>query len=76
MIIWASLLLIVSGIASFFLIKTSIERLDTSLVSYYPFDVYFPSSGKWSTLFFIILVALFMVIVFFFARLNLRLMPA
>ena len=68
--------MVVSGIASFFLIKASIEKLDTNLLPYYPFDVYFPSSSRWSAFFFIAIVALFMVIVFFFTRLNLHLMPA
>ncbi len=76
MIILASFALIVSGLASFFLIRASIEKLDTNLLPYYPFSVYFPNSSRWSALFFITIVALFMVIVFFFARLNLRLMPA
>jgi hypothetical protein len=76
MLIILSLILISSGLLAFFVIKASIEKLDTGILPYYPFGVFFPTSGRWTTLFFIIIVALFMTIIFFFARFNLRLMPA
>lgn len=64
--------LVFLGILTFFAIKWSLERLGTSVISYYPFDVYYPTSGRWTTVLFLLILLLLGLVIFFFATLELN----
>jgi hypothetical protein len=56
------------GVGAFLLAYTittsSLEKLKPEIISYYPFDKFFPKSGKWSVIYFIITIILLGILVY------------
>lgn len=60
----------------FYVTATSLRKLKTEIFSSYPFDLFFPSSGKWSVGYFLILILLLGLLIFFVAKGGFYLGPA
>lgn len=54
----------------------SLRKLKVKVYSYYPFDQFFPQSGKWSVIYFLIVILLLGVLIFFLGRGGFYLSPA
>jgi hypothetical protein len=68
-------------IASFFYLgfwitTLSLKKLKVGVFSYYPFDRFFPQSGKWSVLYFLITTILLGVLVYFLSKGGFYMAPA
>jgi hypothetical protein len=60
-----------------YLITTySLSRLKSEVISYYPFDKFFPKSGRWSVVYFIITIGLLGLLIFIITRGGFYLAPA
>ena len=56
--------------------SASLKKLQVDVFSYYPFDQFFPQSGKWSILYFFIVILLLGVLIFFLGKGGFVLNPA
>ena len=54
----------------------SLRRLKPEVISYYPFDKFFPKSGKWSVIYFIITIILLGILVYAIIKGGFYLGPA
>jgi hypothetical protein len=54
----------------------SLKKLKPDFFSYYPFDKFFPKSGSWSIIYFIITIILLTLLVFVIAKGGFYLAPA
>lgn len=54
----------------------SLGKLKPKIVSYYPFDKFFPKSGRWSVVYFLITVILLGALVYIIIRGGFYLAPA
>ena len=55
---------------------SSLKNMKSDFFSYYPFDRFFPQSGRWSVLYFFILVIFLVGLIYFFAKGGFYLGPA
>jgi hypothetical protein len=55
---------------------SSLKNMKSEFFSYYPFDRFFPQSGRWSVLYFFILVIFLGALIYFFAKGGFYLSPA
>ncbi|OGM76706.1 hypothetical protein A2394_01515 [Candidatus Woesebacteria bacterium RIFOXYB1_FULL_42_36] len=55
---------------------SSLKNMKSEIFSYYPFDRFFPQSGRWSVLYFFILVIFLVGLIYFFAKGGFYLGPA
>ena len=60
----------------FTITSLSLKKLKVKVFSYYPFDRFFPQSGRWSVVYFIITIVLLGAIIYLLARGNFYLAPA
>jgi hypothetical protein len=74
-IIGALTVAIVSLLA-FNLTISSLGKMKSDIFSYYPFDRFFPQSGRWSILYFFIVVIFLGGLVYFLAKGGFYLSPA
>lgn len=49
---------------AYWITTTSLEKLKPDIISYYPFDKFFPKSGRWSVVYFIITIILLGILVY------------
>lgn len=49
---------------AYWITTSSLEKLKPEIISYYPFDRFFPKSGKWSVVYFIITIILLGILVY------------
>jgi len=70
--------LIVIGVFyfGFWITTLSLRKLKVSVFSYYPFDRFFPQSGKWSVFYFLITTILLGLLVYFLSKGDFYLAPA
>lgn len=54
----------------------SLKRLTPEIISYYPFDKFFPKSGKWSVFYFLITIFFLVVLVYVIVKGEFYLAPA
>lgn len=54
----------------------SLKKLKSEVFSYYPFDKFFPKSGHWSIIYFLITIILLAAIIYFISRGGFYLGPA
>ena len=59
-----------------FLTVSSLKKMKSEIFSYYPFDRFFPQSGRWSILYFLIMVVFLGGLIFFLAKGGFFLGPA
>ena len=52
------------------------QKLKPEIISYYPFDKFFPKSGRWSAIYFLITLILLGTLVYFFTKGGFYLAPA
>lgn len=74
-------ILIVLGVILFLYIgflvtSASLKKLNVDVFSYYPFDQFFPQSGKWSVLYFLIVIIILGLLIFFLSKGGFYLSPA
>ena len=55
---------------------SSLKNMKSEIFSYYPFDRFFPQSGRWSVLYFFILVIFLGGLIYFFAKGGFYISPA
>jgi hypothetical protein len=55
---------------------SSLKKLNVDIFSYYPFDQFFPQSGKWSVLYFLIVILILGLLIFFLGKGGFFLTPA
>lgn len=60
----------------FTITSLSLKKLRVKIFSYYPFDRFFPQSGSWSVVYFIVTIVLLGIIIYLLARGNFYLAPA
>jgi len=70
------LIVIIIFYLGFTITSLSLKKLKVKVFSYYPFDRFFPQSGRWSVVYFIITIALLGIIIYLLARGNFYLAPA
>ena len=68
--------LILISYLGFLATTASLKKLNVDVFSYYPFDQFFPQSGKWSILYFLIVILLLGVLIFFLGKGGFFLNPA
>lgn len=73
-IIYPIALLVIAGAT--YVVKLTLERLDTKIEPFYEFDISFPKSGKWSIVFFLVIVAILTVVVLLSSGQQITLQPA
>jgi multisubunit Na+/H+ antiporter MnhB subunit len=61
---------------AFYITVNSLRKMKSEIFSYYPFDRFFPASGKWSLIYFFITVIFLGGLIFFFAKGGFYLSPA
>lgn len=61
---------------AFYVTLLSIKKLKIEVFPYYPFDKFFPQSGSWSVLYFLIIILLLGALIFFISRGGFYLAPA
>ena len=66
-------ILILFGIISFLSIYRSIKFLKKGAKTYYPFDVFFPESGFWSVILYLMIVVFFSICIFLVFKFNINL---
>ncbi|EKE13100.1 MAG: hypothetical protein ACD_13C00093G0014 [uncultured bacterium] len=54
----------------------SLKRLKPEIFSYYPFDKFFPKSGKWSVIYFLIMILFLGALVYVIVKGGFYLAPA
>ncbi len=60
----------------YYLTVFSLKKLKRSASPYYPFDIFFPSSGKWSVGYFLLIITALGVLIFFLLKGKFYLGPA
>lgn len=70
------LVLVAITAASFYVTLLSIKKLKIEVFPYYPFDKFFPESGSWSVLYFLIIILLLGTLIFLISRGGFYLAPA
>ena len=77
---FTKIIFVLGGLIIFFLAywitTTSLERLKPEVISYYPFDRFFPKSGKWSIIYFLITILLLGILVYAIIKGRFYLAPA
>ena len=68
--------LLSASVASFYLTVYTLKKLKLEIFSYYPFDRFFPQSGQWSILYFLVVVVLLGAIIYLLSRGGFYLAPA
>ena len=63
-------ILILFGIISFLSVYKSIKYLKKGTKTYYPFDVFFPQSGFWSVLLYLIIILFFSICIYVVFKFN------
>lgn len=53
---------------AFYITIATLRKMKSEVFSYYPFDRFFPQSGRWSVLYFLILVVFLGGLVYFLAK--------
>ncbi|MCX6703884.1 MAG: hypothetical protein NTZ07_00350 [Candidatus Woesebacteria bacterium] len=61
---------------AFFITISSLRKMKSEIFSYYPFDRFFPGSGRWSILYFLIMVIFLGGLIYFLAKGGFYLGPA
>jgi hypothetical protein len=61
---------------AFYVTVFSIRKMKPAVFSYYPFDRFFPGSGKWSILYFLIMIVFLAGLIYFLAKGGFYLGPA
>ena len=64
------------SVLAFTFTVSSLKNMKSEIFSYYPFDRFFPQSGRWSVLYFFILVIFLGGLIYFFAKGGFYLSPA
>lgn len=67
-------ILVIAGAT--YLAKITLEKLDTKIQPFYAFNISFPSAGKWSVIFFLIIISILTLVVFLASGQSLILRPA
>lgn len=77
---FVKIIFVLGGIGAFLLAyaitTSSLEKLKPETISYYPFDKFFPKSGKWSVIYFIITIILLGILVYAIIKGGFYLGPA
>ena len=71
----ASILLLLTSVVVF-IAKKSLEKLDTNIEPYYDFNVFFPKSGVWSVVFYLVVILSLTLIIFISIKAQVALTPA
>ena len=61
---------------AFYITISSLRKMKSEIFSYYPFDRFFPQSGRWSILYFLIMVVFLGGLIYFLAKGGFYLGPA
>ena len=61
---------------AFYITIFTLKKLKSEVLSYYPFDRFFPQSGKWSVLYFLIIILFLGALAYFLAKGGFYLGPA
>lgn len=61
---------------AFYITVNSLRKMKSEIFSYYPFDRFFPASGKWSLIYFFIMVAFLGGLIYFLTKGGFYLSPA
>jgi hypothetical protein len=61
---------------AFYITVSSLRKMKSEIFSYYPFDRFFPQSGRWSILYFLIMVVFLGGLIYFLAKGGFYLGPA
>jgi hypothetical protein len=67
-------ILVVAGAT--YLAKITLEKLDTKILPFYEFDLSLPSAGKWSVVFFLIIISILTLVVLLSSSQQITLRPA
>lgn len=74
------IILIIGVIFTFFVgftvTEKSLKKLKPETITYYPFDRFFPNSGKWSVVYFLITILLLGILVYAIIKGGFYLSPA
>jgi len=77
---FGKILLVVASIAIFclgyWITSSSLKKLRPEIISYYPFDKFFPKSGRWSVVYFLITILLLGILVYAIIKGGFYLAPA
>lgn len=60
----------------YYITSYSLNKLKPEVISYYPFDKFFPKSGRWSVVYFLITIILLGALVFIIIKGGFYLSPA
>lgn len=63
-------------VLAFYITIFTLKKLKSEVLSYYPFDRFFPQSGKWSVLYFLIVILFLGALAYFLAKGGFYLSPA
>jgi hypothetical protein len=61
---------------AFYVTLFTLRKLKSEVLAYYPFDRFFPQSGKWSVLYFLIVIVFLGALAYFLAKGGFYLGPA
>lgn len=61
---------------AYWITSYSLRKLKPEVISYYPFDKFFPKSGKWSVVYFLITIILLGALVYVIVKGGFYLAPA
>lgn len=73
-VIIPAVILVVAGAT--YLAKNTLEKLDTKILPFYEFDLSLPSAGKWSVIFFLIIISILTLVVLLSSGQQIILRPA
>jgi len=66
------IILILFGIISFFSIYKSIGFLKKGAKTYYPFEAFFPQSGFWSVILYLMIIIFFSICIYIVFKFNIK----
>lgn len=64
------------AVLSFYITIISLRKLKVDVFAYYPFDKFFPQSGSWSILYFVVVVIFLGALIYLLAKGGFYLSPA
>ena len=64
------IILVLFGLISFISIYKSISFLKKGAKTYYPFEVYFPKSGFWSVILYLMIILFFSICIYIVFKFN------
>jgi hypothetical protein len=68
--------IIIVSYLGFLATTASLRKLKVKVYSYYPFDQFFPQAGKWSIIYFLIVILLLGALIYFLGKGGFYLSPA